>query len=50
MACVGILFGMADVTPDAFEWAIGCSDVAKTGGAVARYVNGMTAFKVRSYC
>ncbi|KAG2558178.1 tau-cadinol synthase-like [Panicum virgatum] len=45
MACVGILFGMDDVAPDAFEWAIGCSDSAKTVGAITRYANDLAAFK-----
>ena len=49
MACVGILFGMDDVAPDAFEWAIGCSDSAKTVGAITRYANDLAAFKVQSY-
>ena len=49
MACVGILFGMDDVAPDAFKWAIGCSDSAKTVGAITRYANDLAAFKVQSY-
>lgn len=49
VACVAILFGMDDVSIETFDWAIGCNDVAKAGGAITRYMNDMVAFKVSSY-
>ena len=44
---VGLLVGMIDeANNEAFEWAIGCTDVVLACGKVTRFMDDLAAFKV----
>jgi len=48
MLSIGLLVGMGDVaTKEAFEWVIGNSDAIWACGEVSRFMDDMSAFKVR---